>query len=324
MILWLTASAALAAEVRGMTVSTPTWGWEWGTAAMDRTLDELGRDGVNWVSIHPYARITQAGEVDFRPIDPEHPPDWLARPIREAHVRGQKVMIVPHIAHWGSGFSWRGAIAFPDPEASARFFRDYEAWILTLARATSDADAFVVGSELDGTVVGEATEWRGLIGAVRGVFPGPLTYAANWDDFERIPFWDAVDAIGVQAYFPLTTTPGVVDPAVLDAGWDAALARIRALSARTGKHVVFTELGYDRGPDAAVRPWEDGSGGEDGEKVQAACLAAALRAIDREPAVVGAFLWKWMPDEAPVGNFRMSAPEMRAIIRSAWSVPTKP
>jgi hypothetical protein len=153
-------AAALAADIRGMTVSTPTWGWEWGTEAIDRTLDELGRDGVNWIAIHPYARIRQNGAVEFRPIDPAAPPEWLVRPIREAHERGQKVLIVPHIAHWGSGFSWRGAIAFPEPEARARFFRDYEAWILAVARATREADAFAVGSELDATIVGDGAEWR--------------------------------------------------------------------------------------------------------------------------------------------------------------------
>jgi hypothetical protein len=151
------------------------------------------------------------------------------------------------------------------------------------------------------------------------VYPGPLTYAANWDAFERVPFWDAVDAIGVQAYFPLSEAPGTTDPAALDAAWDGVLARVRALHERTGKHVVFTELGYDRGANAPVRPWEDGGGDPDGERVQAACLAAALRAIDREPAVVGAFLWKWMPDQAQVGNFRMSSPATREVIRAAWT-----
>jgi hypothetical protein len=47
-----------------------------------------------------------------------------------------------------------------------------------------------------------------------------------------------------------------------------------------------------------------------------------MRALEREPAVVGAFLWKWMPGELPVGNFRMSSPPLREVIRSAWKPPT--
>ncbi|MEQ1772025.1 MAG: hypothetical protein ABL879_19580, partial [Devosia sp.] len=88
---------------------------------------------------------------------------------------------------------------------------------------------------------------------------------------------------------------GVWDDAALDAGWDRIDARLRAFHAATGKYVVFTELGYDAGPTAASRPWETGAGTEAGQALQQACLRAALRAIDREPVVVGAFLWKWFP-----------------------------
>lgn len=318
MFTWLAwVAVASAADIRGMTVSTPSWGWEWGTDPMAASLDVLADLGVNWVSFHPYARIGADGSVRSRPFDPESPPDWLARPIREAHARGMKVMVTPHLAYWGGPFSWRGAIAFPDPVARERFFREYERWVADLARATAGADAFVVGSELDGTVAHE-TEWRRVIASVRSATTSPLTYAANWDTFERVPFWDAVDAVGIQAYFPLVDAPGIPDDAALDAGWDRINARMHAFFERTGKHVVFTELGYDAGPEAARQPWASGSGGPDGERLQRACLAAALRAIDREPAVIGAFLWKWFPGELPVGDFRMSRADLRAVIAAGW------
>lgn len=313
-------TAARAADIRGMTVSTPTWGWEWGSDDMVRTLDVLDGIGVNWVSIHPYARIGADGSVQFRPIDPEHPPEWLARPIREAHARGMKVMITPHLAYWGSVFHWRGAIAFPDPTARARFFAEYTRWVAALGRACRDADALVVGSELDGTIAHEP-EWRAVIAAARQAYPGPLTYASNWDKFESVPFWDAVDAAGIQAYFPLAAGGAVPDDRALDAAWDGINARIEAFHARTGKYVVFTELGYDAGIEAAEKPWESGSGGSAGAALQLACLRAALRAIDREPAVIGAFLWKWFPGEADTGDFRMSSPGTREVIASAWRRP---
>jgi hypothetical protein len=319
---WMALPGA-AADVRGMTVSTPTWGWEWGSDQMGGTLDVLREIGVNWVSIHPYAGIGADGSVEFRPIDPDAPPDWLVRPIREAHARGMHVVVTPHLAHWGSPFAWRGAIAFPEPAARARFFREYTAWVRTVAQAARGADALVVGSELDGTVAHDA-EWRAVIAEVRAVFPGPLTYAANWDAFERVPFWDAVDVAGIQAYFPLVDgdSPHPRDSApsdaALDAGWDRVMARMRAFRQRTGKHVVFTELGYDASPGAAARPWESGPGGGDGADLQRRCLRAALRAVDREPAVIGAFLWKWFPGEVARGDFRMSDPAVRAVIAEVW------
>ena len=102
----------------------------------------------------------------------------------------------------------------------------------------------------------------------------------------------------------------------LDAGWDRVLSKMK--TQRTGKHVVFTELGYDAGPDPAVEPWRTG-GGPQGDPLQVSCLRAALEAIDREPAVIGAFLWKWFPEPRPAGrDFRIADPNLQELIRSVW------
>ena len=319
MVWWWLASLALAVDVRGMTVSCPTWGGEWGSDEMVATLDVLRLEGVNWVSIHPYARIFADGTVRFRPIDPDDPPEWLVRPIREAHTRGMKILIKPHLAYWGSPFSWRGAIEFDDPDARTRFFSTYEAWVTLLARVVSDADAFAVGTEL-GRLSGEEHAWRRIISQVRQRFPGHLTYAANWDEFDRVPFWDAVDAVGIQAYFPVLDNASASAPtdSELDAGWGRILDRIRAFAARTDRPIVFTELGYDWSVEAPVEPWATGRRTAEGEAVQRALLRAAMRAIEREPRVVGAFLWKWFPGERQHGDFRMSSPDNRAVIREMW------
>lgn len=319
MLWWWFAAVALGVDVRGMTVSCPTWGGEWGSDAMVATLDELRSDGMNWVAIHPYARIRGTGEVTFRPLDPANPPQWLARPIKEAHARGMKIFIKPHLAYWGSPFSWRGEIDFPDPDARKRFFDSYRAWMTSIAAVVKDADAFAVGTEL-GRLSGHDDEWREVIRSVRGVFPGSLTYAANWDEVDRVPFWDALDTVGVQAYFPVVTGYAGTTPTKteLDAGWDRILGRMRALSTRTGKPIVFTELGYDAHLEAPMKPWASGRRTSQGEAVQRASLRAAMRALDREPQVVGAFLWKWFPGEAQYGDFRMSTPANRAVIRSVW------
>ncbi len=103
----------------------------------------------------------------------------LTRPIAEAHRLGLKIMIKPHIAHWGSSFSWRGEIGFETDEQWQRFFETYETWITMVAQLAADADAFVVGTELGGTVHREK-EWRQIIAAVRQEFRGPLTYSPNW------------------------------------------------------------------------------------------------------------------------------------------------
>ena len=304
-------AAALAAPVRGMTISTPTYGPEWGSPSFDATLDHLATLGVNWVSYHPYARIHPDGTVEGRVDAP-----WITHPVAAARARGMQVMVKPHLAYWGSGFSWRGEVTFEDPAARARFYATYTAWVTELARATADADAFVVGTELKG-LSGDEAAWRALIGQVRGVFPGHLTYAANWDEVHAVGFWDELDAIGVQAYFPLVEG-GPAVPAAIQAGWDRVFAGLRPLAARTGKPIVFTELGYDASPKALEEPWTSGRGAPE---LQELALHQALIAIDREPAVVGAFLWKWFPGEVQRGDYRMSEPRLQRVIGGYWTAP---
>jgi len=310
-LLWF--GQATAAEVRGMTVSCPTWGWEWGTDDMARTLDELQGLGVTWVAIHPYAQIRGDGRLSWRSLDPDAPPVWLERPIREAHARGMKVLVKPHLAYWGSPFSWRGAITFRDEASWKRFFTDYERWITEVARVTAEADGFAVGTELEQTT--HRPEWPRIVRAVDAVTPAPLTWAANWDRVDDVPFWSELDVIGVQAYYPLTD--GAPDRASIDAGWQRRMAELRALHARTGKHIVFTELGYPRLPNAASQPWSHGDQA-DYESLQLMLLDAALDAISREPAVIGAFLWKWFPGAHPPRDFSVQGPAQRQVIAGRW------
>ncbi len=300
-----------------MTVSCQTWGWEWGTDDMVEAMRQLKGLGVNWIAIHPYARIRDDGTVAMSRVDGEH--DWLTRPIREAHGLDLKIMIKPHLAYWGSSFDWRGQIAFKNEAHWQRFFAQYERWITRLGDVCADADAFVVGTELDRTVHREK-QWRGIISALRTRYDGPLTYAANWSDYEKVPFWDALDVIAIQAYFPLMRRRGLPEPRDLETAWRALLKRLGAFSRRHDRKILFSELGYDRSELAAVRPWEGGggSGGAIADQTQRRCLAAALRAIESDDRVVGAFLWKWFPGRTRHEDFLMSEPMVRRVIEDHW------
>ena len=312
--------------VRGVTISCQTWGREWGTDGFARELDDLATLGVNWVAIHPYARIEADGTVRWRAFDPEQPPAWLARPIAEAHRRGMAILIKPHLACWGSPFSWPGEVDFEGAELE-RFFTTYRGWIVALARATRGADAFVVGTETDRLVAHEGP-WRALVAAVRAVTDAKLTYAANHTDFERVPFWDALDAVGVQGYFPLAAGDDP-SPPELELGWRAAIERLRAVHERTGKPVVLTELGYDRSLAAAREPWafshpRAALRADDvprAEALQVHCFEAALRALEDERSWLrGAFLWKWFVGEPGRGeDFVVDAPAIRALLARHWA-----
>ncbi|MBK7877259.1 MAG: hypothetical protein IPJ77_16205 [Planctomycetes bacterium] len=318
----LPVAPAGAEHVRGVTISCETWGWEWGSDAFAADLDRLKGLGVNWVAIHPYARIRADGEVSARDFDPDHPPEWITRPIREAHARGLALFVIPHLAYWGSPWSWRGEIEFQDPAARARFFASYQAWITGVARAARGADGFSIANELE-KLAGFEAEWRAVIAAVRAETPARLTWAANWSGYRDVRFWDALDAVGVQAYFPLVEHADPTEDE-LRAAWKPVLAELATFQARVGKPIVFTELGYRAALDAAREPWtfREARGDERAraEAVQERCLTIALEAIEPESAWLrGAFLWKWFPGSARRGeNFLVNRPGMQRVVERVW------
>lgn len=301
--------------VRGITISTHRGGREWADrAVMAPTFAEVAAVGANWVAIHPYAGIGDDGGLRVRSEDWS----WLRPPIEEAHARGLQILIKPHLAYWGSGFSWRGEIRFDDAEQKRRFETEYRRWIVGVAQATVGADAFAVGTELDQTLVDEAW-WRAVIADIRAVNGAALTYAANWTDYERVPFWDALDAIGIQAYFPLSEAERPSE-AELRRAWMERMAGLESFASRHGQPVVFTELGYSRTWSAARTPWLGDGDDPAAEVFQRLCLRVALEAIEETETVVGAFLWKWFPEPRPVGrDFQIAAPGVREELRRTWT-----
>lgn len=94
-----------------------------------------------------------------------------------------------------------------DPEA---WFTSYANLLLPVARLAESlgVHALAVGIELELFVAKEEERWRSLIKEVRKVFSGSLTYGSEplRGETSKVPFWDALDFIGVDLYLP------VVDP----------------------------------------------------------------------------------------------------------------
>jgi hypothetical protein len=251
------AAAPLAAEelpfLKGVTVSCQTWGGEWQTPEMAQTLDELKSLGANSFAIHPYARISNDGQVTFRMRDANR---HITVPLDWARERGMSAMLIPHIAYWGSKFSWRGEIKFDTAEEWDRFFTGYETWIVEMARLAEahGATIFCVGLEYTHAHKFEQ-RWRKIIAAVRGVYSGKITYGANWGDYEEVKFWDAVDYLGVLAYFPLTTANNPTAEEIAG-GWRKRCAELQRFSDRHGgKKFLFVEVGYNENARAAAEPF---------------------------------------------------------------------
>ena len=161
--------------------------------------------------------------------------------------------------------------------------------------------------------------WNELIDEVRKIYTGPITYAANWDDFERVRFWDKLDYVGVQAYFPLSaaTEP---DSAALRAGWAEPLSRMRRVSKRVKRPVLLTEIGYTNAPWTAAQPWKS-SRGDGRSPLQERCLRTALEVVAETDFIVGSFLWKWFPTTNSIGpgDFTVQTEVFKELLRDTWS-----
>jgi len=105
-------------------------------------------------------------------------------------------------------------------------------------------EGLCIGTELYITTTQHEQKWRNIIKEIRKVYSGQLTYAANFHkEYEEIKFWDALDYIGVQAYFALTNkeNPSLKE---LRKGWIPHHRRLKQFHEKWQKPIVFTEIGY--------------------------------------------------------------------------------
>ena len=305
--------------LKGMTVSCQTWGYEWATPEMKEAMQELKNLGANSISIHPYARISEEGHVRYRK---NRQSDHIITPSLWGKDLNIKFMIKPHLAYWGTKFRWRGDIDFNQESQWNIFFREYEEWIDTIATIseTAGADYFCIGTELMNSLKYE-DEWRRIIAEIRKVYTGKITYAANWDKYEEVPFWDALDYIGIQAYFPLTTKNNPSEGEI-DLGWDHIYNRIIPYAKNLKKQILFTEIGYDVSETAALKPWQPGGSDKSkGNDLQQLCLRIALERAEDQTQLAGLFLWKWFPETQSFEhyeNYNLQRPEIKTLIKKVW------
>ncbi len=260
-------------------------------------LWEVARTGADTVNLVFAWYQADIAATTIRARDGQSPTDAdLVRTIRSAHALGLDVMLMPilRLDHRGPG-EWRGRLAPEDPDA---WFAAYRTFILHYAAIAADEGVawLSVGSEL-GSLEEREDAWRGLIDDVRATFSGQLTYSANWDRFERTPFWEALDAIGVSAYFELAESAEErPDVAALEAAWAPAVAALGEVSASVGRPVLITEVGYVSQAAAAWHPWDYTQTGAVDLQVQRDLYRALAASFSDAEFLGGVFLWNWFGD----------------------------
>lgn len=298
------ASALPAAAEPGVRAAEPILGfnfpmwWKdaYASPAAERGLREIKALGAGWVALTPTLYVKDRKDSEVLAIDKTASDDSLRAAIRRAHALGLKVALKPHVDSLAGGD--RAWLSPSDPD---RWFSTYRAHLLRYAALAREegCELFVVGTEL--ALLTEPDRWgrwKGLIGDARGVYPGPLTYAANWHSVETVGFWRELDYIGVDAYYPVLVGSR---RRVMELELKAPAAALRALSLAYGRPVLFTEFGIASRKGAEREPWDWREKGDADPRVQELYLRAFLETFARRRWVAGFLHWAWDADASRGG-----------------------
>ncbi|MCA9614068.1 MAG: hypothetical protein KC586_15035, partial [Myxococcales bacterium] len=270
----------------------------YGTAYSEALLDHLAEMGVTWVSLTPFGRLWSLQSTEIR-MDFEAPYESnrvaVRRMIEQARERGIRVLLIPHL--WIDTTGWRGEIDPGTPEGWAAYQSSYKEFLLRWARdaAAAGADALSIGVECKSWSGRFPRYWTELIRDVRAVFPGLLTYSANWDEAENVLFWDQLDFVGINAFYPLASEDDATDATYAERA-AALVPSLRELAEVLQMPILFVEVGYTTRANAAVQPWlwPDGMEGVViDEREQARALAASFDAFLPEDFFAGFFVWRY-------------------------------
>ena len=222
--------------------------------------------------------------------------------IEQLHKNGVQVMVKPQI--WISKGLFTGTLTMKSAEEWEALEKSYDNFILTYADLAEETNAelLCIGTELEQFVKHRPEYWKKLIQKIRKVYKGKLTYAANWDEYTRTTFWEDLDYIGIDAYFPLSDkkTPTVEQ---LQKGWQPWKDKIALLSKEKGKSVLFTEFGYRSMDFTGKKPWLVD---RNDEKVNLEAQVNATKAIFTEfwmeDWFAGGYVWKWFINHENAGG----------------------
>lgn len=285
---------------------------------------ELGRmvaAGVTWVQINPTWYQDGARTSSITPGWQTPTDTSVEHVVEAAHRLGMKVFLKPLVDLGPDGTGgYRGTIRPADPGA---WFASYTRFIGHYAEVASrrGVEEFGVGTELAGTS-GDRASWLRVVKAVRARYRGLVVYSANFDEYRHVRFWDALDLVGIDAYWPVSPRP-TTDPQALRRAWDPIVRELAAFAARLRRHILFTEAGYTSQHGSTTAPWSWTNSRTPDQAEQAAAYEALLASLTGRPWWAGVFWWAW---DAPLGvatgdplSYSPHGKAAEGVIRRWWS-----
>ena len=290
---------------------------------------------IDWISIVPWAyqEDIHSPQVSyFRDSTQIKKRDssWISQ-INIAHNAGYKIFFKPHlwITNDTSG-KWRSDI-FPTSDQNWELWKkSYAEFIIRNAKIAekTKVDLFCIGVEFTRLTLEKDDFWEPLIDEIREVYSGKITYAANWyKEFENITFWDKLDYIGIQAYFPLSDklNPSVED---ISKGWDEYIPLLHKVHKKFNKPILFTEVGYKCTEDSAKEPWKwlDYTNRDELKycpETQSNVYTSLFNTIWKKDWLAGIYIWQMRGDHDPNNerinyDFTPQSKPAETIIKNAF------
>lgn len=271
----------------------------WGEYSLEQALEanQLAHDaGARQISFLVHLRQSGSAAHDLswqgtRPGTPlaEAPAaEVLAAALADAAARGLATTLVPFVQadnHEPRAMFW--------PADRAAWFEAYSRCLAELAgfAEAHGVTELLAGSELSLLYL-DGAAWRGVIATIREHFHGHLTISCLWFTYPSIQFWDALDSIGVSAYFPLALRASTREVGRLERAWRLHRRHLLAFAALRGKPLTFSEVGYPATEVAARIPWDFAWSERSLDlELQAACFEAFRRVWSREPRLRRFAIW---------------------------------
>lgn len=265
-----------------------------------QSLTNLQKTGIPWVVfiISGFQETIDSLQVLAKPLITPSVKE-IAQATARARRLGFRVVYKFHLNNrQDAPGHWRGQIG-----ASWQTDREWTNWFISYQRFIwpyiQIADQLhipliCIGNELTATEKQEK-RWYQLIKEIRQKYSGYLVYGANWDPGpDHVVWWDALDFVGVSAYFPLTKEDAP-DRQTLRQAWrdNHQLRQLNKVAAQYRKPAIFTEIGY-RNVDGANRaPWDYRFFSSPDLMEQADLYHTAIDYVQSQPWIRGIIWWEW-------------------------------
>ncbi|MBX7150437.1 hypothetical protein K1X84_02270 [bacterium] len=291
-----------------------------------QSLEEIKSLGANTVSITPfgYSHTETSPEVFFV-LDN----NWdetlgsLYKATEDAHEIGLSVMMKPHI--WLGNGVWCGKIKVEGDDNLKIWENTFTQFVVyhALIAELTGMESLCMCVELPNMSTHTAM-WLRIIRYARTAYKGYLTYGGNWfDEYDKIQFWDQLDFIGVQHYFPLADGQSYSQEDI-EKRLNVLSEQFDALSKKWNRKIVLTEVGFPSIEYALLSPHEEIFSQTASEDVQALGYDQTMKEFMQQSWAGGLFWWKWESGRSPrTGDksFQLKGKKAETVLKKYYQAP---